>query len=237
MTFREAQGRLLVYIQDRIHNGEFTERGFARVLGISQPHLHNVLKGARRLSPAIFDTILRYFQLSILDLASAAEVAADLKGRSSREFTAEAAFRSAPVGPGQPWPEGIDRQRRFPLPFASPVVPPGYYMADLVADPAMLATLGSYRIALIDTSAEARRQILPRALYVVTHRGEALLRRVRQGAHHAYLLNDLNEDDPLRWEPVNFPAADPGLFVRARVRWLGLGAQGHGRADQWVRCL
>ena len=60
MTFREAQLKLLAYVVDRIHNGELTERGFARLIGISQPHAHNVLKGVRNLSPEIFDLILTF---------------------------------------------------------------------------------------------------------------------------------------------------------------------------------
>jgi plasmid maintenance system antidote protein VapI len=50
LTFQDAQQRLLAYVRDRIHNGELTERGFARMIGISQPHVHNVLKGVRNLS-------------------------------------------------------------------------------------------------------------------------------------------------------------------------------------------
>ena len=69
MTFREAQLKLLAYVVDRSHNGELTEQRFARLIGISQPHAHNVLKGVRNLSPEIFDSILKYFHLSLLDLA------------------------------------------------------------------------------------------------------------------------------------------------------------------------
>ena len=85
MTFREAQLKLLAYVVDRIHNGELTERGFARLLGISQPHVHNVLKGVRNLSPEIFDSILKYFHMSLLDLASVEEVEANLKKRKAPE--------------------------------------------------------------------------------------------------------------------------------------------------------
>jgi plasmid maintenance system antidote protein VapI len=85
LTFREAQLKLLAYVVDRIHNGELTERGFARLLGISQPHVHNVLKGVRNLSPEIFDSILKYFHMSLLDLASVEEVEANLKKRKAPE--------------------------------------------------------------------------------------------------------------------------------------------------------
>ena len=69
-NFGDAQVKLLAYVRDRIHNGEMTERGFARRIGISQPHAHNALKGVRTLSPQVLDAILRYFHLSLLDLLS-----------------------------------------------------------------------------------------------------------------------------------------------------------------------
>jgi hypothetical protein len=67
-SFGDAQLKLLAYVRDRIHNGELTERGFARQIGISQPHAHNALKGVRALSPEVLDAILSYFHLSLLDL-------------------------------------------------------------------------------------------------------------------------------------------------------------------------
>jgi hypothetical protein len=67
-TFQDAQLRLLAYVRDRIHNGELTERGFARRIGISQPHAHNALKGIRTLSPEVLDAVLSHFHLSLLDL-------------------------------------------------------------------------------------------------------------------------------------------------------------------------
>jgi hypothetical protein len=70
VTFKEAQHRLLAYVRNRIRNGDFTERALARQIGISQPHVHNGLKGVRTLSPEILDTILRHFRLSLSDLLS-----------------------------------------------------------------------------------------------------------------------------------------------------------------------
>lgn len=63
MNFRDAQSRLLTYVADRIHNGELTERGLARLIGISQPHAHNVLNRVRNLSPEIFDSILKHLAI------------------------------------------------------------------------------------------------------------------------------------------------------------------------------
>ena len=45
--FEILRNRLIENIRYRIRNGELTERGLARRTGISQPHLHNLLKGVR----------------------------------------------------------------------------------------------------------------------------------------------------------------------------------------------
>ena len=58
MYFERMHERLLESLRRRLQNGEATERGLARRIGISQPHLHNVLKGAKNLSPRMADRIL-----------------------------------------------------------------------------------------------------------------------------------------------------------------------------------
>ena len=72
MTFQDARVKLLAYVRNEVRNGELTERGFARLIGISQPHAHNVLKGVRNLSPEIFDLILKC--LAIIPSGQGSEV-------------------------------------------------------------------------------------------------------------------------------------------------------------------
>lgn len=61
--------------QRRVRNGEATERGMALRAGVSQPYLHNVLKGARQMSPDLADRLLREFNMGV------PEVLADSLGR------------------------------------------------------------------------------------------------------------------------------------------------------------
>ncbi len=68
MTFRELHDRLLKELRERIRNGGVTERGLARITGISQPHIHNVLKGRRLLSADSADEVLRQLKIDLLDL-------------------------------------------------------------------------------------------------------------------------------------------------------------------------
>ena len=68
VTFERLQLNLIQHLRDRVHNGEVTERSLARITGISQPHLHNVLKGKRQLSIQKLDHVLSYLELDLLDL-------------------------------------------------------------------------------------------------------------------------------------------------------------------------
>jgi plasmid maintenance system antidote protein VapI len=79
VTFEALRARLVRLIRLRIDNGEFTERGLARILGVSQSQTHNVLKGARRLHMPLADRILTKLGLSALDLLSESELDAALK--------------------------------------------------------------------------------------------------------------------------------------------------------------
>jgi transcriptional regulator with XRE-family HTH domain len=73
MTFVDLQHRLLDNLRRRVQSGEATERSLARLAGLSQPHLHNVLKGKRLLSMDMADKILHNLQMGVLDLIPAEE--------------------------------------------------------------------------------------------------------------------------------------------------------------------
>jgi hypothetical protein len=68
MDFQWLQSRMVSHIQERVRSGEITERGLARLTGVSQPHIHNVLKGKRFLSLPTADQILRQMRIDLLDL-------------------------------------------------------------------------------------------------------------------------------------------------------------------------
>lgn len=72
--FQELHRRLVLLLLERVRNGEMTERGLARVTGISQPHIHNVLKGKRLLSRDTADAILVELHLDVLDLVEPREL-------------------------------------------------------------------------------------------------------------------------------------------------------------------
>jgi transcriptional regulator with XRE-family HTH domain len=74
MTFHDLQQNLLEELRQRVRSGEATERGLARISGISQPHLHNVLKGKKILSIEKADIMLRRLDLDVLQLVESKEL-------------------------------------------------------------------------------------------------------------------------------------------------------------------
>ena len=68
MTFDDLRTRLINNLRLRVRSGEVTERSLARLTGVSQPHLHHVLKGKRQLSLETADLILRRLHMDVLDL-------------------------------------------------------------------------------------------------------------------------------------------------------------------------
>jgi hypothetical protein len=73
INFEGLHTRLLDLLRLRIRNGVVTERQLARITGVSQPHMHNVLKGVRYLSFQMTDQVLARLRLSVADLLEPAD--------------------------------------------------------------------------------------------------------------------------------------------------------------------
>jgi len=237
LNFQDAQLRLLAYVRERIHNGDFTERGLARSIGISQPHAHNVLKGARKLSPKIHDSILRLLHITLVDLASLQEVEDNLRKRRAQRREQSLPFLSGPLGPGTPWPGSLNPTDRYPLDLAAATTIEGLVMARLAPDALMQRTFGGADIAMVNISQRARSEITAQGLYVIESRGESPLRYLRAGAMHQYLVSDAVMNQPLSWERLRMSRAELVDWVRGRVVWLGKEENRDLPADQRGRFL
>jgi len=229
LTFQDARLKLLAYVRDQVRNGEFTERGFARLIGISQPHAHNVLKGVRNFSPEIFDLALKNLHLSLLDLVPTDEIEAQLQHRAHDRIVG-VPFLELPIGPGEPWPDkswhgkpwpGATAHSTYPAPFPFIAPPAEWMMVRIASDSAMATTLSTFDIALVDTSPQVAGAISPRGVYVVERNGEALIRYIRAGAKCHYLVSDRDMNHPTAWEALPLSVAQLTSAVKARVIWLG----------------
>jgi len=76
LSFAELQRRLVAYLSEKVRNGEITERRLARVSGVSQPHMHNVLCGKRAFSMEMADRVMLALRKDLLDFLQSDDIAA-----------------------------------------------------------------------------------------------------------------------------------------------------------------
>jgi len=74
VNFRELQRRLVAHLRTLVRSGDATERGLARLTRVSQPHMHNVLKGKRLLSLEMADQVLAQLHIDLLDFIEPGEL-------------------------------------------------------------------------------------------------------------------------------------------------------------------
>jgi plasmid maintenance system antidote protein VapI len=222
LRFREAQSRLLDAIRQRIRNGDWTERGFAKLIGVSQPHVHNVLKGARALTTEISDLILTSTGQTILDLCTRAELERQLShpgGTPSRVY--DIVFLNSPIGPGHPWPRGVEVLNRITLPASIHGPPEMLVAARLAPDPRMESLIEGNDLAVLNTSERVRESLTPDGLYAVSRGEECVLRQLRPGAGRLYLVAADSRHRPLDWEPLSLSPGGIAASLRGKAIWLG----------------
>ncbi len=225
ISFGMLQTRLLTNLRFRIRNGEITERGLARKTGISQPHVHNLLKGIRGLTPHLADHLMTGVGIGILDLMEPDELRGGLFQRSrEQDITLEVPVLRDRLGPGLPWPAEPSRfeSLHVPLRFCGAVGrrTPGHagdwlFVARLGDDPRMVPVLDPGDLVLLDSSPSALECDDPEALFAISWNGESLIRWIRRGRGSIYLISVEDRDDPQRWQPVREEASATVVAARA----------------------
>jgi len=221
MTFAEIQRRLLAEIRERMRNGQISERRLAHLIGISQPHMHNVLKGARVLSPRIADRILSRLRMSLPDLAPEQ----GLRGCPRHCLRRPANCAEVPVlegwlGPGLPLPSTASPMESYPFPESYLISLENPVLARLASDPQMSRTFSKNDLVLLDRSRRRRLHPAPRRLYVVNWWGEGVIRRLLRDGSRLHLLGD----GPCGDRPLGTVSIDERHLldvVRAVVIWVG----------------
>ncbi|MCU0229703.1 MAG: hypothetical protein MUF01_18895 [Bryobacterales bacterium] len=119
MTFEQLLARLLHEIRRRIENGQLTERGLARRIRISQPHMHHILSGKRGLTPQMADRLLAVLGLAAEDLLDLAPDAATQPAvGADLERCALLPLWEGLVAPGHLPPQPRNGGLYFPFPVA-----------------------------------------------------------------------------------------------------------------------
>lgn len=211
MSFRDLQGKLIELARRRVHAGQLTERGLARKCGISQPHIHNVLKGIRALSAESADRLMEALNVRISDLLW------NPAGQDGGSFRAVPIIQSR-LGPGS---EPSFTQFRGYMPF------PEALLADLVEplavrlapDLLLPRSLATDDLVLLDRNPVVRAEPRNGSLWIVSESGGMRARYIYRAGARLCIANEATLRRPGEWQ-----APPPGQnildIVRARIVWI-----------------
>lgn len=119
MKIDDILARLLHEVALLVANGQLTERRLARLIGISQPHIHHILKGKRRITPQVADLILDALNMDVRQLM---EDGPGVTLRGENRLPDEIAIRipllQGLLGPEDPEPSLSEVALHFPFPLS-----------------------------------------------------------------------------------------------------------------------
>lgn len=220
-SFVTFQSRLLDEVRGRVRNGEFTERGLARLAGISQPHLHNLLKGIRDLTPRSADSLLAALDIGLLQLAAVDELGEALQTKDAGGNSRIAPLLQGCVGPGWPIPDARQPLGWRPLPAGLGACGRKPVMVHLAPDPALPSAFSGVLVAVFDLDEIVRVQPGTPDWYLVRQKGAGLIRQVRVESGSVEILGQWGLWNNHGLESLPLGSASVLHIVRGRLVWVG----------------
>lgn len=222
ISFQTLQARLLEQLRRRVSNGDLTERGLARLTGISQPHIHNVLKGAKTLSPELADVILAQLRLPLLALFTRDELAHWLAHTNPHR---EHRLQPVPVlsgllGLNQPIPRKGPHREVHTVPYHLTETVTEPLVACLAADPEMEPLFAHRDMILLDQSETARTLFQAEGYYIVRTADGPCVRSLQRAGDAILLITEKNRNEMEKWTRIALEGRDILDIVLARVVWL-----------------
>lgn len=215
MNVRDVLEGVAEEVRRRIRNGELTERRLARMTGISQPHVHNMLKGVRVLSPEMADRILRELHVDVVQLLCADS---SKPGAGTPAVDYVRVFEGA-LGPGHPFPTSVGASE-YPFPAEDLAHLTEPRLVRLAADPALGDALLAGDLALLDHDPGRLRDPDHNGLFAVDLGEHGLVRRVQHDGRRLLLTAPAaREGSENHWIPLT--SRTILKVVKARVVWIG----------------
>jgi hypothetical protein len=217
MLFSDVRSSLIAVLRARVRNGELTERGLARLVGVSQPHIHNVLKGVRLLSPELGDQILQQLRISLLDLIAREQIEAHFNFAAPVGGYVYVPLLVGSIGPGWPWPTAVSENDRLPFPPSHVSLVANPIAARLAEDARMSEVFAAGDIALLDRSHHVRTDIDPEGFYVVKSGDGGIIRRIQVSGSSLFVIPEDSRRHPAGWQRFQLQGRQITQYVRARA--------------------
>jgi hypothetical protein len=205
--------RVIDLARHSVHSGIVSERGLAKRANISQPHLHNVLKGIRALSPDAADRVMRALGTTVPQMLWSGS------GTLMSEIREVPLLRDR-IGPGS---EASFSVFRGYVPFSSALISPleGPVAAYLAADLAIPPEFQRGDLALLDLNPARRVAPALSSGWVVADNAGLRVRYVRRAGGWLEVGSDFQAQDTRDWHKISLRGRDILEIVRARIVWIG----------------
>ena len=214
--FQELAARLARLLNLKIRRGEISERRLARLAGFSQPHVHNVLRGERGMTPSTADRLLDALGLTVGDLL------ADERGALLlRPLAAAVPVLEGRLGGGRPFPLLPPEPVSVHFPFARVRELDEPAWASVAPDEqSMHPTIWPDDELLLDLGPAARSRPNFAGVYAIEWQGRGYLCRCQAvGDRLLTLVESAGPGAP----PARLDLGLDGVegVVRGRVAWVG----------------
>ncbi len=222
VTFATLHRRMLSHVRGLLANGELTERGLARMVGVSQPHIHNVLKGARVLTSDVGDLLIGALELSLLELAENEELGAVLEARGGGDGASRLVrVARGRISPNERFPDVTEAEdwAKAPAELLSRLGRP--VLAGFTADAEVAAVFRGATHVLLDLDDRARLRVVEGCWYALRWGGSGYVRQLRRENGALVVLGQR------AWQPSSLPDRIPLgdlpalAVIRGRVEWYG----------------
>ena len=220
LGFRCLAARLARYLNELVRRGEISERGLARLTGYSQPHIHNVLKGARRMNAEVADQIMGLLGIPLLSLFTQQELSGLAPPRGTEALPIP--LLEGPLGGGNPFPQpGRGTERRY---FSTSLLNQPISPVVLALDQnerGMWPAIWPNDLVLLDRSPIERRRPEFEHVYALSWEGEGWVGRCRVvGGALVVVVDNARQAHSLHG-PVPLDGKEVLDIVRGEIVWVG----------------
>ncbi|MGO9240012.1 MAG: helix-turn-helix transcriptional regulator [Bryobacteraceae bacterium] len=214
--------RLLERLRFQIAAGSLTVRRLARQIGISQPHMQNLISGKRAMNVEMADRLLEFLGISPLNLATGAELGSALERVApSPELVRYVPLLAGLVGPAHPFSEPGENSGWVALPAAAAEQWRQPVFAELGGDPELAKEFPGASFVLLETALPARFRVRIDAWYAIRWSGGGWIRRLRHEAGRLVILGQEGLRPAIGPDRIELRGTTTDAHIRGLVVWLG----------------
>ena len=222
LSFETLFQRLIETLRLQIATGSLTVRRLANQIGVSQPHMQNLISGKRALTVEMADRLLEFLRHSPLELATGPELGKALERVApTPELIRYVPLLAGLLGPAHPFPVLDERAAWIPLPAHSigHLLKPVF--AEVGVDAEVARDFPGAAYTLLELAVHTRMQIRRDAWYALRWAGGGWLRRLRYEPGRLIVLGQEGLRTTIGPEWIDLRGETVDAYIQGRVAWMG----------------